>query len=235
MKTRSIRHNGFTLMELLIVIAIIALLSAVSLAALNGIRAKAKRSAAVQTLRTLGQAVEVYAGDNKGVYPGEAGGAVLAEAQTVQLNNKTMLVYFLEEYLTVDEEENDEAQDDRKYLIDFAPNVAHPYIEKDGEGPNREVYYLFHVSTDLEDPQPGPSSIDSAKSVWGRPKASIAFSRVQVPMLSDIYLSAKWDDYKEDDVQTFWGKIFNVLYFDGHVDTLKADKFDWIEVIPNGN
>ena len=85
MNSRPTHRGGFTLMELLVVIAIIALLSAASLAALSGIRAKARRTAAVQTLRTLGQAVEVYAGDNKGVYPGETGGAVLDESQTVAL------------------------------------------------------------------------------------------------------------------------------------------------------
>jgi prepilin-type N-terminal cleavage/methylation domain-containing protein/prepilin-type processing-associated H-X9-DG protein len=67
MKTRE--RRGFTLVELLVVIGIIALLISMLLPALNKAREQAKRAACLSNLRTIGQIMLIYAGENKDQIP----------------------------------------------------------------------------------------------------------------------------------------------------------------------
>ncbi|MDB5328832.1 MAG: hypothetical protein JWM57_4401, partial [Phycisphaerales bacterium] len=60
------RKHGFTLVELLVVIGIIALLISILLPTLNRARAEAKRAMCLSNLRTLGQCYLEYLTENKG-------------------------------------------------------------------------------------------------------------------------------------------------------------------------
>src|SRR5439155_9511789 len=73
------RRNGFTLVELLVVIAVIAILAALLLPALARAKASAKSAACKSNLRQLGLALSMYV-DDYAKYPGNgamfSGGAV---------------------------------------------------------------------------------------------------------------------------------------------------------------
>ena len=60
MTTKNIKNQGFTLVELLIVIVIIAILTVVSLVAYNGLQNQAKTSAAKSAADAVAKKAELY-------------------------------------------------------------------------------------------------------------------------------------------------------------------------------
>jgi len=70
------KDKGFTLIELMVVIVIIAILAAVALPNFMGATEKARESAVTSAVKALQTSLEMYAVDHNGTYPGtESGGA----------------------------------------------------------------------------------------------------------------------------------------------------------------
>lgn len=67
-------RRGFTLVELLVVIGIIALLISILMPALSKARKSAMNANCMSNLRSVGQSLTLYAAENKGKYPAHHGG-----------------------------------------------------------------------------------------------------------------------------------------------------------------
>lgn len=63
------RRHGFTLVELLTVIAIIGILTAIVIPVVSNVRATARRSACTSNLRQIGVAIHLFVQDNRGLLP----------------------------------------------------------------------------------------------------------------------------------------------------------------------
>ena len=99
MKTHSINeHNppAFTLIEILVVIAIIAVLAALLFPGLTAARKQVNDSKCISNLRQLGVAINEYAADHSGILPGPSTGGV---GRALASNQQTQLIYFLQPYL----------------------------------------------------------------------------------------------------------------------------------------
>lgn len=62
-------HNGFTIVELLIVIVVIAILAAITVVAYTGITGRANDASVQTDLRQIATKLQAYAANNNGVYP----------------------------------------------------------------------------------------------------------------------------------------------------------------------
>lgn len=72
------KNAGFTLMEILTVIAIIAILAGLLMPALNSARREARRAQCISNLKQIGIAIHSYALDNDGAFPTGLAGLVVA-------------------------------------------------------------------------------------------------------------------------------------------------------------
>lgn len=63
------RRQAFTLVELLCVIAIVGILAAILIPVVGSVRESARIGACVSNLRQIGTAFQLYAADNRGLYP----------------------------------------------------------------------------------------------------------------------------------------------------------------------
>jgi prepilin-type N-terminal cleavage/methylation domain-containing protein len=70
MPERKPTSSAFTLIELLVVISIIAVLAALTMGALNQVRLRGDRTAALSNLRQIGAAIILYEGEHNQVLPG---------------------------------------------------------------------------------------------------------------------------------------------------------------------
>jgi len=62
------KQKGFTLVEIIIVVAVIAILASILMPKMSGARDKAALRACEQNLLKIAQAMEIYANDNGGVH-----------------------------------------------------------------------------------------------------------------------------------------------------------------------
>ncbi len=194
------RKNGFTLVELLVVIGIIAVLVAMLLPALNKARQQAVRISCLSNLRQLGMMFHMYAQDNKGSLPyctstkwSDSYGVdadLLSSKANLGYNVKQMKLYHCPA-----------APTEGTYLYSYGYNYEIAY-----GGPNRQRQISSHrqPSRTMLLMEKGWREDDSASYPW------YAESPGTLTVASGAYVGYLTAAVRHG------GKGLNVVYLDGH-------------------
>src|SRR5438874_8468839 len=83
-------HRAFTLIEVLVVMAIIAILAAILVPSLNSALERAKATKDMSNLRQIGTATQTYLNDSDGVFPGSTTATWMSQ---LELNQKYLSVW----------------------------------------------------------------------------------------------------------------------------------------------
>lgn len=98
MKNRDLR-NGFTLVELLVAMAVVAILAAMVFGGIGAARTQADRSRAIANMRAIGSGIGLFTADNNGLLPGPLWPGQVAEFDP---NRAGRLVRELAPYLGIE-------------------------------------------------------------------------------------------------------------------------------------
>ncbi len=212
-------RSAFTLMELLTVIAIIAILAGLLLPSLSGSKASSKRIRCVSNLRQMGIAADLYVDDNAGYYPiaqyyDTEGGATCFYAwdfTTIFGNPDTVIAGLLWEGRTI-------------LQIQQCPSFsgeanwqADPYT-----GYNYNTSYIGHGEGEsIEDPAKGSDAL--------HPGNTVVFGDGQWAEGADKFMRAPWPNAGDEDfagrysgTQGFrHGQRSNAVFCDGHAQSLR--------------
>jgi|GEM_PF-6607329 len=151
--SQALRLRGFTLVEMLLVVAILGILAAIGLLALNKARQGTQRTATVTLLRGLYAGIETYR-THHGYYPVPFDGRVSVDPAT----DTGVLAEALQRRLPINEEDIID-QGGRRYLVDgfgtpiryeYAPDPL-PTAEDGNPIPMPHEVFIYSLGLDQQD------------------------------------------------------------------------------------
>jgi prepilin-type N-terminal cleavage/methylation domain-containing protein/prepilin-type processing-associated H-X9-DG protein len=197
----SFQKTGFTLVELLVVIGVIALLAGILVPSLAKARGHSRRTACLSNLRTLGQSLVMYANDHKERLPNGN------PPQTADdwAGTQNVLVAFNRNYVKSPAvfrcpEDNDDVPTEINNADYLTPNSA------------RLSYEFYSV---WWTPEKGPKLSKLSRAPG---------TNEQAPLMWDLNVDRS--EWLLPD-QNHGPKGANVLYADGHVTWQSGRNFDW--------
>ena len=233
----SLRRGGFTLVELLVVVAIIALLVSILLPTLGRAKEQARIVSCMSNLRSLGLSFAFYSNENNDWYPAGAG---YGGSQYSYTWDSILRPYYdniglihcpsdklVREYLTWMEEKDDDWCHPRSYAINMVVTWQGPSVWGDANGYFLEPEHTWRwpgsvtQTTDVTDP--------SDTILLGEEWENQYWTSYWVAGIHHHYpgcgiMPYKWDDhdnlYRDVTYYHRENDAANFLFCDGHVDLL---------------
>lgn len=219
LRSESVGRTAFTLIEVLVVMAVIAILASLLLPGLNGSKAGSLRIQCVSNLRQMGVATDLYVDDSAGYYPiaycdAQVGGvnySMCWDLTTVYGHPGTVIPGLLWEGESA-------AQIQQCPSFAGAANwVADPYT-----GYNYNTSFIGH-GQDESVPEPAKDS-DVLK-----PGRTVLFGDGQYSAGADKFMRAPWPNPGDQDFTGRWAgtqgfrhqQLSNAAFCDGHAQSLR--------------
>lgn len=218
------RFSGFTLTEILVVIAIIAVLAAMSLLVVSKLKRSASSAVCVTKMTQIGTGLVMYSLDHGGRLPTSPAFGTLFVGQGPWFNrDDRRLQNHLGEYLGSPESTTWSTQ---AAQMNFDPSFAWPALLANGKPGASSVLLNTAVTYRTGDTESTVSPWSGTKANGGpnvgrmlvnivNPGKTKAFSEVD-----QKNTTAGWKDLQPP--EPIHGNYRNCLYFDGHVERLPA-------------
>ena len=205
------RRAGFTLLELLTTIAIIAILGTLLVPMVSEVRQRGQSAAGMAVLRNVGQAIQLYSTENSKQLPGPLWPG---QIPIYDADRSGRLVRELAPYLNIPER-------DQPYLVESFVPPAFP-IESLGVDEPRVFVVNYEIVQEGEVVQPwgsllGDEPVSPAQSVQLRDPArhwAVSDADQRHPEVT----GAPWE--ASTPTNPIHGNTRNVLYFDGRVEAV---------------
>ena len=137
------QRDGFTIVELLIVIVVIAILAAITIVAYNGIQSRARDSERLSEMQHIEKAIALYFIDNGG-YPNCSGGTYTPGGTVNACNLSNLAAALTPKYLrTIPTDPKNSGQDIYQYAFGYKKTGATTYT---GDGSNNYITGM-HLET----------------------------------------------------------------------------------------
>ena len=212
-------RSAFTLTELLVVIAVIAILSSLLLPALSGSKASSRRIQCVSNLRQMGVAADLYVDDNADSYPvayyyEQEGGVTYScawDLTTIDASPNTVIPGVLWEGRTILQIQQCPSFSGR------ADWLTDPYT-----GYNYNTSYIGHGQDEtIPEPAKGSDVLHSSRTAL--------FGDGQYAAGADKFMRAPWPNPGDEDFVGRWSGtqgfrhqlLSNAAFCDGHAESLR--------------
>jgi len=202
--------QGFTLVELVTVIAIVSMLAALLVPALSRAREGARRTACTNNLRQLGTAFQIYVLENQETYPAAQDPVSQDPYYCLWMGRGWRRL--LAEYVPGDKENPGVfycPSDTREKSVDVYERTSYAYSMA-----------FYHSAEQIDSTDSYEGTYSSLMETIPQRTAAVRYPSKKI-LLGEWY--ANHAAYAEDNGWFAWGGKRNYLFADGHVEYLDSD------------
>jgi prepilin-type N-terminal cleavage/methylation domain-containing protein len=217
------QSSGFTLMEILVVIAIILVLAAIAFPVIAQIQQRANRTIALRTMNSLGAAAATYTADNNGTLPAEDAKGTDTWGAAANPDNANAWYNVLPRKLGqkgVDQyASNPQAFYSKENLL-YLPGAAYPETDKKLAQP----MFAIAINTKLQRKNEQNEKPPAKLSQISRPGRTVLFLEQGLPKEPKAMpQQPKYDGSPKGSAKSFvarYGGVGVVTFIDGHAETI---------------
>lgn len=225
------KERAFTLVELLVTVAIIGILAALLLTALSRSKAQSYRVQCVNNQKQIGMAIELYAGDHQDQLPGPAWQGFYDTYDNT--TNTWRVLFYIATYLGMPSP----SATPQTAMIARCPAAARAWTPADADtdpmAQQRPLSYIVSVSiTNINSgtitrpfgypyqaPPFGQDTNEAPKRIQDIANPSLSWCMVDADQENAVPLASYYSFLPETPCH---GDVRNNLYFDWHVDAIRA-------------